>query len=44
MGECMGSELVGQPRNRWIDSDYDYMKKKRFEVGQTKRKVHDMNK
>ena len=39
--ECVGNRSVGRPRKRWIESMKDCLKKRGFDVRQTKRMVHD---
>ena len=36
VGECMGSNLVGRPRERCIESVNDCMEKRDLDVGQSK--------
>ena len=41
VGECAGSRSVGRPRNKWIDTVKDCLKKKGLDVRQARRMVHD---
>ena len=42
-GECVGSRLVGRPRNRWTDSMNDCLAKRGLNVGQAKLMVCGRN-
>ena len=41
VGECAGSHSVGRPRNRWIDTMKDCLKKRGLDVRQARRVVQD---
>ena len=41
VGECAGSRSVGRPRKRWIDTVKECLKKRRLDVRQARRMVHD---
>ena len=41
VGECAGSRSFGSPRNRWMDTVKDYLKKRGLDVRQGRRMVHD---
>ena len=41
VGECAGSRSVGRPKKRWIDTVKDCLKKRGFDVRQSRIMVHD---
>ena len=41
VGECTGSQSVGRPWKRWIDTVKDCLRKKGLDVRQARRRVHD---
>ena len=41
VGECAGSDSVGRPRKRWINTVKDCLKKRDLGVRQARRMVHD---
>ena len=41
VGECTSSHSVGRPRNRWIDTIKDCLKKRGLDVRQARRMVHE---
>ena len=41
VGECAGSRSVGRPRNRWIDTVKECLKKRGLDVRQARRMVQD---
>ena len=43
VGESVGSRLVSRPRERWIDSKSDCLKKRCLIVEHAKRMVYDRN-
>ena len=40
VGECAGSRSVGRPRERWIDTVKESLRKRGLDVRQARRMVH----
>ena len=43
VGESAGSQSVGGPQKRWIDTEQEYLKKRGLDIRQARRMVQDMS-